>query len=87
MALNIPSMESSTGRTKQADSWPRSVPAFIKQGEYAYKYVLVQNGRIDDLAMDQGFLSSQQEYLTFIYFKDPAQNFDRILKIERTIRQ
>jgi hypothetical protein len=61
--------------------------ALIKQGEYAYKYVLVQNGIINDLALDQGFLSSQQEYLTFIYFKDPAQNFDRILKVERIIRR
>ncbi len=61
--------------------------AFVKQGQYAYKYVLVQNGRINDLALDQGFLSSQQEYLAFIYFKDPAQNYDRILKVDRIIRQ
>lgn len=61
--------------------------ALIKQGQYAYKYVLVQNGSISDLALDQGFLSSQQEYLTFVYFKDPSQNFDRILKVERIIRQ
>lgn len=61
--------------------------ALIKQGQYAYKYVLVQNGRINDLALDQGFLSSQQEYLAFIYFKDPAQNYDRILKVDRIIRQ
>ena len=61
--------------------------AFIKQGEYAYKYVLVANGTIDDLALDQGFLSPQQEYLTFIYFKDPDQNYDRILKVDRVTRR
>ena len=61
--------------------------AFIKQGEYAYKYVLVANGTIDDLAIDQGFLSPQQEYLTLIYFKDPDQNYDRILKVDRVTRR
>ncbi len=30
---NIPSMLSSTGRTKQAASWPSLRPAFIKVGE------------------------------------------------------
>ncbi len=32
-ASNIPSMLSSTGRTKQAASWPRRRPAFIRVGE------------------------------------------------------
>jgi hypothetical protein len=61
--------------------------ALVKQGEYAYKYVLVTNGTIDDLSLDQGFLSPQQEYLTFIYFKDPKRNYDRILKVDRIIKQ
>lgn len=61
--------------------------AFVKQGEYAYKYVLVTNSTINDLALDQGFLSYEQEYLTFIYFKDPEQNFDRILKVDRLIKR
>ncbi len=61
--------------------------AFIKQGTYAYKYVNVQDNKVDNLSLDQGFLSSQQEYLTFIYFKDPDQNFDRLLKVDRLIKQ
>jgi hypothetical protein len=60
--------------------------AFIKQGEYAYKYVIVEDNAINDLALDQSFLSSQQEYLTFIYFRDPDQNYDRLLKVNRTIK-
>ena len=32
-ASKISSMESPTGSTKQAESWPRSVPAFIRVGE------------------------------------------------------
>jgi hypothetical protein len=59
--------------------------AFIKQGEYAYKYVVIKQNRIDDLALDQSFLSPQQQYMTFIYFKDPDQNFDRLLKVDRVI--
>lgn len=62
--------------------------AFIKQGEYAYKYVLLENQHtVRDLALDQGFLSSQQEYLTFIYFTDPDQHFDRILKVDRLVQR
>ncbi len=60
---------------------------FVKQGQYAYKYVLATNNTIDDLSLDQGFLSSEQEYLTFIYFEDPDQNFDRILKVNRVTKR
>lgn len=61
--------------------------ALIKQGLYAYKYVIVEDKQVDDLALDQGFLSAQQEYLTFIYFKDPDKNFYRLLKVNRVIKQ
>jgi hypothetical protein len=61
--------------------------ALIKQGQYAYKYVLVRNNTIHDLALDQGFVSAEQEYLTFVYFKDPDKNFDRLLKIDRIVKQ
>jgi len=37
----IESSESSTGRTKQAESWPSSLPAFIRAGE------LGRNSRFD----------------------------------------
>ena len=61
--------------------------ALIKQGQYTYNYVLVRKNKIDDLSLDNSFLSSQQEYLTFIYFKDPTHNYDRLLKIARTIKR
>src|SRR6056297_863598 len=41
MASKIPSMESSTGKTKQAASCPRSVPAFINVGELGKKQNVV----------------------------------------------
>lgn len=61
--------------------------ALIKQGQYAYKYVLVRNNTIQDLALDQGFLSSEQEYLTFVYYRDPDRYFDRLLKVDHIIRR
>ncbi|WP_440998606.1 type IX secretion system plug protein domain-containing protein [Fodinibius sp. SL11] len=61
--------------------------ALIKQGTYAYKYIIVQDNQLDDLSLDQGFLSAQQEYLTFIYFKDPDKNFDRLLKVDRVLKR
>jgi len=68
----------------EAKMWKGS--AFVKQGEYAYKYVVVNNNTIDDLALDQSFVSSQSEYLTFVYFKDPDKKFDRLLKVDRIVR-
>lgn len=61
--------------------------ALIKQGEYAYKYIAVDKNRINDLALDQGFLSSEQEYLTFVYFKDPNKHFDRLLKVNHIFKR
>lgn len=61
--------------------------AFIKQGEYAYKYILVENNRINDLALDHSFLSPRQLYLTLIYFRDPDRHYDRLLKIDSVISE
>lgn len=58
--------------------------AFIKEGEYAYKYVILKNGDIDDLSLDQGFLRTNQQYLTLVYYRDPTRNYDRLLKVEQT---
>ncbi len=41
IASNIPSIESSTGSTKHAESWPRSFPAFIRVGELGINSRLV----------------------------------------------
>lgn len=60
--------------------------ALIKQGVYAYKYVILRDNKVNDLTLDQGFFSAKQEYFSFIYFKDPDQNFDRLLKVDRVIK-
>lgn len=59
--------------------------ALIKQGVYAYKYIRLVNNEVDDLALDQGFTDRGQEYLTFVYFRDPQRHFDRLLQVDRLI--
>ncbi len=58
--------------------------ALLKQGIYAYKYVLVKNGRIESISSYQGFNNRAQYYLTFIYYTDPELLYDRLLKVGRT---
>ena len=54
IASKISSMESPTGRTKQADSWPSSRPAFIRVGELGRnsREVII---RLNSLASSVGF--------------------------------
>ncbi len=60
--------------------------ALVKQGIYAYKYVQLKNGRIDDLALNQSFTHNRQLYLTFVYYRDPELHYDRLLKVEKTFQ-
>lgn len=57
-----------------------TVNTFIKEGSYAYKYVLVEDGNIFDLALDDTFTRSQQEYITFVYYQDPVYRHYRLLQ-------
>ncbi len=59
--------------------------ALVKQGLYAYKYILLKNGRIEGLS-PEGFSNQQQFYLTFVYYRDPELHYDRLLKVGRTVR-
>jgi len=63
----------------ETDRWRTN--GFIKTGTYAYKYVLVENNRIDDLALDDSFTRSLQEYHAFVYFRDPDRFYYRLLQI------
>lgn len=53
---------------------------FIKQGTYSYKYILKENGRILDLALDDTFTQNRQEYSTFVYYRDPDRFYYRLLQ-------
>lgn len=56
--------------------------AFVKQGVYAYKYVVVDGNRIEDLQLENMFRNVNDFYTTFIYFQDPVQNYQRLLNVE-----
>ncbi len=59
--------------------------ALIKRGLYAYKYILLQDGRVEELST-QSFNNTPQTYLTFVYYRDPELHYDRLLKVGRTVR-
>ena len=58
--------------------------AMAKQGEYAYKYVTLEDNRINDLSLDRSFTFTRQEYVTLVYFRDPTRHFDRLLRVAHT---
>jgi hypothetical protein len=62
---------------KETDQYTASV--LVKEGIYDYKYVIVEDGRLDDLRLDDSFADSRQEYHTLIYYRDLQLNADRML--------
>lgn len=58
--------------------WETSV--IIKPGNYHYKYVVLENNQIDDLAFDDRFLFTEQQYHSFIYMRDITRNYYRLLQ-------
>jgi hypothetical protein len=63
---------------ESSDLW--TVNTFIKEGSYSYKYVLIEDENIYDLALDDTFTRSQQEYITFVYYQDPVYRHYRLLQ-------
>jgi len=58
--------------------------ALVKQGEYSYKYVILnrQQNRVDDVLLDDIFGDVSQNYTVFVYFEDPDNFFTRLLAVE-----
>lgn len=52
----------------------------IKPGNYRYKYVVLEDNRINDLVFDDRFLNTVQEYHSFIYMRDLTRNYYRLLQ-------
>lgn len=52
----------------------------IKEGRYRYKYVTLENGLINDLQLSEKLTKRNQEYIGFVYYRDPQYQYDRILK-------
>lgn len=56
--------------------------ALIKQGSYSYKYITLENGRINTLYLSESIAEQPQEYMGFIYYSDPQYQFDRLLNVK-----
>ena len=54
----------------------------IKEGEYKYKYVLVDVNEIKDLYFDEQFTSNRQQYHAFVYMRDPNNFYYRLLQVQ-----
>ncbi len=54
--------------------------AVMKEGSYRYKYVVVSNGRVDDLRFDALFAGGYQQYHTFVYYRDLHNYYYRLLQ-------
>ena len=52
----------------------------MKEGQYAYKYVLMRDQQLDDLYFDSRFSRAAQEYLMLVYMRDNREFYDRLLQ-------
>lgn len=52
----------------------------LKKGLYTFKYILLEDGTINDLYFDDRFAQTRQEYHTFVYLRDRGEFYDRLLQ-------
>lgn len=65
---------------EQTGRWETN--AIIKQGDYKYKYVLVENEEIEDLYFDDQFINNRQQYHAFVYMRDSDDFYYRLLQVQ-----
>ncbi|WP_234572896.1 type IX secretion system plug protein domain-containing protein [Rhodohalobacter sp. 614A] len=65
---------------QQTDRWTAN--AIIKKGNYKYKYVWVDNEEIQDLYLDDQFVNNRQQYHAFVYMRDSAEFYYRLLQVQ-----
>lgn len=66
---------------EESGFWETST--LIKQGIYTYKYALkAGNEKVDDLTLSDTITRQHQEYIAFVYFKDPEYRYQRLLKTQ-----
>ena len=58
------------------------VNTIIKEGSYSYKYVTVEHGEINTLYLSEILTSQPQEYMAFVYYRDPQLQYDRLLNVK-----
>lgn len=68
--------------TYNPESTRFEVNALIKEGSYSYKYVTVENGEINTLYLSEILTSQPQEYMAFVYYRDPQLQYDRLLNVK-----
>ncbi|MBO6524582.1 MAG: DUF5103 domain-containing protein [Balneolaceae bacterium] len=57
--------------------------SLIKEGIYSYKYVTLENGEINDLRLSDSLTKRDQEYIGFVYYRDPQNQYDRLLNTKQ----
>ncbi len=78
----VPSPQTRLSYDQETGLWQASV--LLKQGSYQYKYFrsAQKAGSEKELVPVNGAFSRvQQEYTSFIYYRDPELNYDRLLKV------
>jgi len=55
--------------------------ALVKEGSYLYKYILLEDNQVDDLALDNELQNRIQQYHAFVYFFDQSQFYYRLLQV------
>lgn len=68
---------------QQIDRWQTNT--IIKKGVYNYKYVLMENGRLNDLYFDDLFVRGRQEYHALVYMRDSKQFYYRLLQFNQFV--
>jgi hypothetical protein len=69
----------------EENAWEGS--ALVKQGEYSYKYVVVSNGMIKDMLLDNSFSLARQQYFGMLYYEDPDMGYHRLLQVNSVVSE
>ena len=57
--------------------------AIVKEGQYAYKYVVMQSNIIDDTILDASFASTIHEYHALVYLRYLNFQVDRLVSVSK----
>ncbi|WP_347709946.1 DUF5103 domain-containing protein [Gramella sp. AN32] len=56
----------------------------FKQGYYNYKYVLLENGMLDDGIISGNFDETENLYTIYAYYRSPGARYDRLIGVGNT---
>jgi len=59
--------------------------AVVKEGQYAYKYAVLEGNRVNDTLLDASFASTRQEYHALVYLRDQTFQVDRLVGVSHII--